>query len=168
MIEWSHSVRQTDIDMMRRCIVLAEAAADSGNYALGSLVAMGGDVIAESGSSLVQSNDPSAHPEMEVVRAAARSVGSRYLSGATLYTTLEPCPMCTAATIWAKFDRIVFGASQEDAIEWATAHPDPVYTWRQISLKAAKVAEAGDPKVAVTGEVLHAECVSLFSKTVSS
>src|SRR5919197_613852 len=145
--------------MMTTCIELARKAASSGNYALGALVAHGSQIIAESSSSLIQDdNDPSAHPEMMAIRAASRELGSRYLQGMILYSTLEPCPMCVSAAIWAKMDGVVFGATQQDAIDWAQHNPNGIYTWRQIRISAQYVVSAGDPLLKVQGGVLRAEC----------
>jgi tRNA(adenine34) deaminase len=149
---------------MRHCIRLAEQAADSGNYALGALVVMDGDVVAESGSSLIgDDNDPSGHPEMTVIRAAARKRRSRYLPGAFLVTTLEPCPMCSAAAIWAKMAGIAFGATQADAVAWAAENPDKIYTWRQIQIPAGTVLAAARPRLALAEGLLRPECRKLFA-----
>ncbi|WP_160573960.1 nucleoside deaminase [Actinomadura physcomitrii] len=152
--------------MMDICIGLAREAAASGNYALGALVVRDGEVLAESGSSLiVDDDDPSAHPEMSAIRAAARRTGSRYLRNAVLFSTLEPCPMCVSAAIWAKMDGVVFGATQQDALDWAALHPSDVYTWRQIRITAREIARAGEPRIDVRGGVLRAACKELFALT---
>jgi tRNA(Arg) A34 adenosine deaminase TadA len=149
---------------MRRCIRLAEQAANSGNYALGALVVVDGEVVAESGSSLIgDDDDPSAHPEMTVIRAAARKLRSRYLPGAFLVTTLEPCPMCSAAAIWAKMAGIAFGATQSDAVAWSVENPDEVHTWRQIQIPAGTVLSAGQPRLALAEGLLREECRKLFA-----
>ncbi len=62
-----------------------------------------------------QLNDPTAHAEMIAVTAACETTGDKYLSGCTLYVTLEPCPMCAGAIVWAKVPRVVFGAFDERA-----------------------------------------------------
>ena len=147
---------------MDECLRLAAHAGHSGNYALGAVVVRDGEVLARSGSALVGGHDPSAHPEMTAIRAAAAQVGSRYLPGAVLVSTLEPCVMCAGAAIWAKLDGIVFGASQDDAITWARQHPDPLYTWRQIRISCQAVVDRGEPKLAVLGGVRRHECVELF------
>jgi tRNA(adenine34) deaminase len=149
---------------MRHCIRLAEQAANSGNYALGALVLMDGKVVAESGSCLIgDDNDPSGHPEMTVIRGAARKLRSRYLPGAFLVTTLEPCPMCAAAAIWAKMAGIAFGATQDDAVAWAAENPDKIYTWRQIQIPAGTVLAAGRPRLALEEGLLRSECRKLFA-----
>lgn len=149
---------------MRRCIQLAHESAAAGNYALAALVATDQGIIAESGSNLIKGDDdPSAHPEMVVVRAAAKKLGSRYLPGAVLVTTLEPCPMCTSVAIWAKMAGIAFGASQEDADRWSAANSDETYTWRQIHIRARTVVAAGDPRLELHENVLRDDCTPLFA-----
>ena len=154
-----------DRDMLR-CIELARDAAAKGNYALGALVVRAGVVLSESGSSLLgDDDDPTAHPEMVAIRAAAKAVGSRYLPGAVLVTTLEPCPMCTAAAIWAKMDGIAFGATRQDADLWSQQHPHDLYTWRQIRMSAREVIDAGTPRLELHEGLRRAECRALFDLT---
>jgi tRNA(adenine34) deaminase len=150
---------------MAECVTLAQQAGRSGNYALGALVVRGNEVLSRSSSQLVHGHDPSAHPELVAIRSAAEAVGSRYLHGAFLVTTLEPCVMCTGAAIWAKMRGIVFGASQADALDWARRHPDPLFTWRQIRLRCQTVVDHGEPRLAVLGGVRRAECLALFELT---
>jgi len=150
-------------ELMSRCLELARSATDSENYALGALVAVDGEIVAESGSSLIgNNNDPSAHPEMLSIRNAAKKMRSRYLPGGILVTTLEPCPMCTSVAIWAKMAGIAFGATQQDARSWSVEHPDGVFTWRQIEIPSRVVIAAGQPTLALHEGVLRDECRSLF------
>ncbi len=151
---------------MKRSLRLAREAAQSGNYALGAVVVLEGEVIGESGSSLVKGCDPTAHPEMTALRMAAGHIKSRYLNGAYLVSTLEPCPMCTAAAIWAKLRGIAYGASQLDAKEWSERHPHEKFTWRQIDIRAADVVRAGTPRLELHEAVERAECLDLFLLTL--
>lgn len=149
---------------MDRCIELARMAAGAGNYALGALVLLDGDVVTESGSSLIgDDNDPSAHPEMVAIRSAASQLNSRYLPGAYLVTTLEPCPMCTSVAIWAKMAGLIFGANQDDALAWSRRHQDPTFTWRQIMIRARQVVDAGQPRLEVVEGVRRDGCLELFA-----
>lgn len=153
---------ELDKDMLR-CIELARQAAAGGNYALGALIVRNGTVLSESGSSLIgDDDDPTAHPEIVAIRTAAKAVTSRYLPGAVLVTTLEPCPMCTAAAIWAKMAGIAFGASRQDADTWSRQHPDDLYTWRQINISARAVIDAGTPRLELYEGLRRAECRALF------
>jgi tRNA(Arg) A34 adenosine deaminase TadA len=148
---------------MAQCLDLAREAAETGNYALGALVVRDGEVLASANSRLIEGHDPSAHPEMVALRTAAQAVESRYLLGAYLVTTLEPCVMCTGAAIWAKVRGVVFGASQQDALEWSRQHPDERFTWRQIRISSEEVASKGEPRIEVMGGVLRDECLRLFA-----
>ncbi|MFI9441237.1 nucleoside deaminase [Streptomyces avermitilis] len=148
---------------MEECLCLAREAATTGNYALGAVVIKGGQVIGKSGSKLVQGNDPTGHPEITAIRQAAERLGSRYLPDAYLVTTLEPCPMCTSAAIWAKMRGIAYGATQIDAVTWSQEHPDQKYTWRQIRMRARDVIRAGTPSLELHEEVRREECAKLFT-----
>ena len=141
---------------MRRCIRLARDAALSGNYGVGAVVLRNGTVIGESGSGLVEGSDPTGHPETQAIRMAAERVGSRHLPDAFLLTTLEPCPMCTSAAIWAKMRGIAFGATQHDARQWAAEHPGDTFTWRRIDIRAQDVVRAGHPRLEVHEEACRA------------
>lgn len=158
---------------MLRCIDLAEAAAREGRCALGALgLSRDGKVLDAAGSSLRTGIAPTAHPELAALRTAREQVRSRYLDGAVPYTTLEPCPMCTAAGVFALLAGIVFGASRQDALQVAQLHPHPDLTWRQIVVPAATVAAAEYPvpqdraPVRVTGGVLAGPCRDLLALPV--
>ncbi|MCC3654617.1 MULTISPECIES: nucleoside deaminase [Streptomyces] len=153
--------------VMQKCVSLGREAAASGNYGLGAMVVREGAVLGESASGLVKGTDPTAHPEIVAIRTAAERVGSRYLPGAYLITTLEPCPMCTAAAIWAKMGGIVYGAAQPDALHWAAEHPDTTFTWRQIEMRARDVVRAGHPLIELYEGVCRDDCLALFPLTAS-
>lgn len=89
------------------------AAGDGGPF--GAVVVRDGVVVAGGHNQVVGLNDPSAHAEVQAIRAACRALGTFDLSGCEIYATCEPCPMCFAAIHWARLDRVVFGASRGDA-----------------------------------------------------
>lgn len=150
---------------LRLCVDAVREQAGASTYPLAACVVMEHEVIALSCSELPARPDPSAHPEMCAIRSAAAEVGSRYLPGAILYSTVEPCPMCTSAAIWAKMDGIVFGVSQGEVIDFAETHATPTLSWRQIKIAAHTVAAAGSPKLWVQGGVLREECLALLALT---
>jgi len=88
----------------------AAAAAAAGEVPVGALIVSDGRIIARAHNRPIAMNDPTAHAEILVIRAAARHAGNYRLSGATLYVTLEPCFMCAGAVIHARVSRVVFGA----------------------------------------------------------
>jgi tRNA(adenine34) deaminase len=88
----------------------ARAAAREGEAPVGALAVVDGEVVARGRNRRESDRDPTAHAELIAVRDAAEHLGRWRLSGATVYVTLEPCPMCAGALILARVDRIVFGA----------------------------------------------------------
>jgi len=80
-----------------------------------AVVARNGVIVGEGVNTVTASLDPTAHGEVNAIRAAARSLGSFTLQGCELYTSCEPCPMCLAACHWARLDQVFYGASAADA-----------------------------------------------------
>jgi len=97
--------------------------------------------------------DPSAHAEVRAIRLASRRLKQVSLAGYTLYTTCEPCPMCMSTALWARMDRVVYGATIEDANRHCI----------QIQIPATEVASRSDMKCVVDGPVLRDECYALFT-----
>jgi tRNA(adenine34) deaminase len=97
-------------DPMRRAIDQARAAAARGEVPVGAVIVRDGAILAEAGNETLARDDPTAHAEMLVIRAAAAANGSQRLAGADLYVTLEPCAMCAAAISFARIRRLYFGA----------------------------------------------------------
>jgi tRNA(adenine34) deaminase len=100
----------TDEKWMRHALALAARAAAEGEVPVGAVVVRDGESLGEGWNRPVALKDPTAHAEILALRAAAQKVGDYRLGGATLYVTLEPCPMCAAATAHARVARLVFGA----------------------------------------------------------
>jgi len=99
-------------DAMRLAIAAARAAAEHGDVPVGAvLLDPGGAVVATDHNRREELTDPTAHAEMLVLRRGAQLVGDWRLTGHTLVVTLEPCAMCAMAAVWARVDRIVYGAS---------------------------------------------------------
>jgi guanine deaminase len=109
------SAEQNDRELMVRAVALALEAVKSGGGPFGALVAKSGQIIAEGKNEAEVLQDPTAHAEMQAIRAAAKNLGSRWLTGHALITSAEPCPMCLAACYWADIDRIVYAVSSERA-----------------------------------------------------
>lgn len=103
--------QQLDQRWMRRALELAARAAEDGEVPVGALVLRDGEIIGEGWNQPITSHDPTAHAEIQALRAAARRVANYRLPGADLYVTLEPCPMCAAAIIHARIRRVIYGAS---------------------------------------------------------
>jgi tRNA(Arg) A34 adenosine deaminase TadA len=97
--------------------------------------------------------DPSSHAEVRAIRLATKRLKNVSLAGYTLYTTCEPCPMCMSAALWADLDRVVFGATIEDANRHCN----------QIQIPAVEVANRSDMHCVVDGPVLREQCYALFT-----
>ena len=103
----------TDEHFMRMALKEAQAAFDEGEIPVGAVVANGGRIIARAHNQTEQLHDVTAHAEMLAISAAANFMGGKYLTGCTLYVTVEPCTMCAGAAGWAQLSRIVYGATDE-------------------------------------------------------
>jgi len=98
-------------------------------------------------------NDPSSHAEVRAVRQACRKLKRPSLAGFTMYSTCEPCPMCMANALWARLDRVVYGATIADANRHCL----------QIHIDAREVVRRSDMHCVVDGPVLRDLCYSLFT-----
>jgi tRNA(adenine34) deaminase len=141
----------SDADYMQRALVLARAAAAQGEVPVGALVVRGSEIIGEGANRPIGQHDPSAHAEIEALRAAGRALGDYRLTGATLYVTLEPCIMCASAIVHARIDRVVFGAWDPKA--GAAGSIADVFAIPQLN-----------HRVDVFGGVLAEECATLLSE----
>lgn len=101
---------RSDVDFMQRALELADAAETTGEVPVGAVLVRGDVIIAEGANRPIASNDPTAHAEIEALRAGGQVIGSYRLTDTTLYVTLEPCAMCAAAIVHARVRRLVFGA----------------------------------------------------------
>jgi len=101
---------------MREAIALAGQGAERGDGGpFGALVVLHGEIIGRGWNRVLADTDPTAHAEMIALRQAARRLGDVHLTGATLYSSCEPCPMCLSAAYWAHVDHICYGATADDA-----------------------------------------------------
>lgn len=99
-----------DEAFMRAALELAREAEEAGEVPVGAIVVLDGEVIGRGSNRPIATNDPSAHAEMLAMREAAKHIANYRLTDATLYVTLEPCPMCAGAMVHARIGRLVFGA----------------------------------------------------------
>lgn len=104
-----------DAAWLARSVELAVANVAAGGGPFGAVVVQAGRLVAEGANSVTRDNDPTAHAEVNAVRAAGRALGTFDLGGTTLYSSCEPCPLCLSAALWARIDRVVFAADRTDA-----------------------------------------------------
>ena len=102
--------RRSDIDFMSLALAAARGAQIAGEVPVGAVLVQGDSVLATGANRPIAGCDPTAHAEIETLRAGAQALGSYRLIGTTLYVTLEPCVMCAAAIVHARVARVVFGA----------------------------------------------------------
>ncbi len=102
---------ELDEKFMREALREAKAAEAEDEIPIGAVIVFAGRVIAKGHNMTERLHDPTAHAEMIAITAATEAMGGKYLNDCTLYVTMEPCPMCAAASAWAQVGRIVYGAS---------------------------------------------------------
>jgi len=124
---------------MQRALALAKRAQDEGEVPIGALVVFQDQILGEGWNRPIAAHDPTAHAEIQAIRAAATKAGNYRLTGATLYVTLEPCEMCLGAMFHARVARLVYGAT------------DP----KKLVLKSTMTVDRG---------VLAEECGAILSK----
>ncbi len=95
---------------MTRAIELAHRAEQEGEVPIGALIVKDDEIVGEGWNRPILGHDPSAHAEIQALRAAGETLQNYRLPGTTLYCTLEPCPMCAGAVVHARVERVVFGA----------------------------------------------------------
>ena len=119
------SLLDPDRRWMRLALQEAEQAAEAGEVPVGAIVVKDGRIVGKGHNQVERLGDPTAHAEMLAVSAACSTLGTKYLDGCTLYVTLEPCPMCAGALVWAKISRLVYGAFDEKAGAASTLYDIP-------------------------------------------
>ena len=129
----------SDERFMRRALELARRAEEEGEVPIGALVTLNDEIIGEGWNRPIAAHDPTAHAEIQALRAAAAKLNNYRLTGTELYVTLEPCDMCVGAMFHARVARCVYGAT------------DPK---KQVLKNQVKIE----------GGVLAAECGALLSR----
>ena len=140
---------------MREAIKLARSkGSDPSCTPIAAIIVLDNQVLAASVNETAQRNDATAHAEILAIRAAGAKIEDMELRGATLYSTLQPCGMCTMGSIWSKIARIVYGAGRDDVhkMYFEDRHLDT----------ADLIRDAFRDDLKVTGGVLSDECASLY------
>lgn len=140
-----------DEQFMTLAIRQAEEAADFGEVPIGAVLVRDGSVLAANRNRREELSDATAHAEVLVLRRAGQMVGGWRLSGATLYVTLEPCPMCAGAMVQARIDRLVFGVADPKGGAAGTLYN---------LVQDARL----NHRLMVTGGILEEECAALLQK----
>lgn len=116
---------------IERAIELARNSVAAGGGPFGAVIVRDGLVLAEGANRVTLDSDPTAHAEVNAIRAACARLADFQLRGATIYSSCEPCPMCLGAIYWSRLARLVFASSREDA---AAAGFDDEWIYRELAL----------------------------------
>jgi tRNA(Arg) A34 adenosine deaminase TadA len=147
-------------EFLRRAIALATKNVVSGaGGPFGAVIVRDGQIVAEAVNTVTASLDPTAHAEVNAIRAAAKALGTFTLAGCQLYTSCEPCPMCLAATHWARMEAVYFGASAADA---ARAGFDDALLYEELRKDTA------ERKLLPTTQLLGEEAWASFAAWIAS
>ncbi|MBR2782829.1 MAG: tRNA adenosine(34) deaminase TadA [Firmicutes bacterium] len=141
--------RETDELYMRQALALAREAGELGEVPIGAVLVARGEVQGRGLNRREQAKDATRHAEMDAIREACAAMGGWRLPDATLYVTLEPCPMCAGAILNARIGRLVYGA----------ADPKSGAAGSRVDLLSADLCNHG---VEVCGGVLAEECADLL------
>lgn len=115
---------------MRRAIALATENVTSGRGGpFGAVIVRKGEIVGEGANSVTTTDDPTAHGEVNAIRAACKALRTFRLTGCQLYTSCEPCPMCLAAAYWARVDAVFYGCRAADA---ARAGFDDAFLYEEL------------------------------------
>jgi tRNA(adenine34) deaminase len=144
-------VPQTDADAMRLAFAAAKRNPES---PIGCVIVRAGRVLAIGHNEVTARHDPTAHAEIVTIRRACETLGTEELRGATLYSTLQPCGMCSMAIIWSKIGRVVYGAERHQVhkMYFEDRHFDTMDFIR----------DAFRDDLSFTGGVLSEECARLY------
>jgi guanine deaminase len=121
--------------LQRAIDISRHALEDEGKTPFGALVVIGGQIVGEGTSCVVELQDPTAHAEVMALRAAGSALGRHLLEDAVMYASSEPCPMCLVACYWARIPRVVFAATSYDV---ATYGFEDMQFYRELTYPAGK------------------------------
>lgn len=143
-------MEKNDEFFMKEALKEAEKAFAADEVPVGAVVVVNGRIISRAHNLTERLNDPTAHAEMQAITMATNMFGGKYLNEATLYVTVEPCPMCAAALNWAQVGKVVYGASDSK---------------RGFSLFSPSLLH---PKTEILQGILNEECSNLMKNFFAS
>jgi tRNA(adenine34) deaminase len=146
-------VRVDFAERMNLALEEARLSRQEGNKGYGAVVVLGDRLLAAAHDTAVMQRDPSLHAEVNAIRRAVQVLGDPNLSGAVLFSTCEPCPMCASLAVWANLTAIVFGVSIEETVQLGRS---------RIRVSASEIAARSPVQVEVIGGVLGEACRTLY------
>jgi len=146
-------MEKQDLKFMRLAIEKAKVGIKKGQTPFGVCIVKNNKVIACNHNIVWKDNDITAHAEIAAIRCACKSLKRIDLSGCTLYSTCEPCPMCFSACHWARISRVVFGSGIKDAQDFG---------FNELAVSNLKLKKLGKSKIKITPGLLARENIALF------
>jgi len=140
-------------EMMTIAIEEAKASKQEGNKGYGAIVVLGNQILGKAHDTAVTERDPSLHAEVNAIRQAVRALGDTNLSGAILFSTCEPCPMCSSLAVWANLTTIIYGISIQETAQLGKS---------RILVSSNEIIERSPVMIEVVGNVLKDECRLLY------
>lgn len=139
--------------LMAAAIQEARQSREEGNKGYGAVVVLGHQIIGQAHDTAQSEHDPSLHAEVNAIRQAVKAIHDTNLSGAVLFSTCEPCPMCAALAVWANLTTIVYGVSIEETARRGKT---------RILIPAREVVRQSPVMIEVVGGVLEDQCRMLY------
>jgi tRNA(Arg) A34 adenosine deaminase TadA len=147
-------MKPIDLDYLRKAIKLASIAREHGNHPFGAvLVNVQGQFLLEAENTVITAHDCTGHAETNLIRKASAVYPPEVLTGCTLYTSTEPCAMCSGAIFWSGVGRVVYALSERGLLELAAHLPGDNF----LNLPCRKVFTRGGRAVEVLGPMLEEE-----------
>jgi tRNA(Arg) A34 adenosine deaminase TadA len=148
------TITDQDRELLRAAIAASWRAREHGNHPFGAVLAdSAGRIVLEAENAVTTENDCTAHAETVLARAAWRQVGAATLANHTLYTSCEPCAMCSGAIYWSGIGRVVYAMTEAQLAELTGDHLEN----RTMSLASATVLNSGQRRIAVAGPAIAEE-----------
>jgi len=158
MPESAGRLSAADERFMQRAIDKARAGIDAGQSPFGACIVKADTVVSCEHNVVWATTDSTAHAEVHAIRVACRALGTIDLSGCTIYSTCEPCPMCFSACHWAHLARIVYGARIEDARRIG---------FHELAIAAVTMKELGPSPIEVVGDCRRAASAAMMAAWLS-
>lgn len=139
--------------MMKFAIEEAHISKSEGNKGYGAVVVLGNRILGKAHDTAVSEQDPSLHAEVNALRQAVKTSGDSNLCGAVLFSSCEPCPMCSSLAVWANVTTIVYGISIEETARMGKS---------RIQVNARAIIDKSPVMIEIIGDVLQNECKALY------
>ncbi|MHB9757023.1 nucleoside deaminase [Streptomyces sp. BYX5S] len=148
-----------DEAFLRTAVAVAAKSRAGGNHPFGALLVLDGQQVLEAGNTVVTERDATGHAETNLVRLATRAYDAATLARATLYTSTEPCAMCTGAVYWSGIGRIAYALGEDELLALTGANPENP----TMALPCREVLDRGQRTVRVVGPCLREEAAAVHA-----